>query len=200
MKTYWLWLVLLSILTACGNPAPSPTPTPIPPTAVPTATRAPTATPQPTRAPTPMIAGDGLPGRAAPDEGAKHTDIGTLIPYKNSPPSSGTHFPQWLKYGVYAQPIPPGYWIHNLEHGAVVVLFKCDTNCQDIGAQVLKVYQTMRPSKYGEVKMIGIPYNDMPRNFTVVAWGRVDDFDTLDAERIQNFYEAFVDKGPEDVP
>lgn len=204
MKIYALYWGLLSVLVACGSPTSTLSPTSIPATVAPTVAVVSTIMAQPTRlassTPTAATSNDGLPGRPAPDEGAQHVEVGMVILYKNAPPSSGTHYPQWLRYGVYAQPVPPGYWVHNLEHGAVVVLFKCETNCQDVAAQVLKVYQTMRPGKYGDIKMIGTPYNNMPRNFAVVAWGRVDDFDTLDAERIKKFYDAFVDKGPEDVP
>ena len=194
------------ILAACNSatPTPLPLPTANPQAAPPTPTTVvapPTAAVVPA-APllTPTAAAADLPGREQPDEGANHVAVGTLVNYKNSPPSSGAHYPQWANYGVYLQAVPAGFWIHNLEHGAVVLLFKCESNCQSVAEQAQKTVQTLPPGKYGQVKLVATPYNAMPRNFAVVAWGRVDDFDTLDAERIKKFYIAFVDKGPEDVP
>lgn len=36
--------------------------------------------------------------------------------------NSGTHRPLWAKYGSYKF-LPKQRWIHNLEHGAVVMLY-----------------------------------------------------------------------------
>src|SRR5262249_21967706 len=89
------------------------------------------------------VAGDaGEPGSGGtcPPEGersyplldAPHvTDIAS-IHYNSSPPSSGPAGPQWLRPGVYPQPQPRCNWIHNLEHGYVVLLYNCPTGCPDI--------------------------------------------------------------------
>ena len=209
MKSFISALALVWLLAACdasATPTPSAAPTlPATPTRVattPTPSAAPSLPATPTRAAaTPTPSDDGLPGRAVPDEGAEHVPISTVVIYKNYPPSSGKHYPQWLKYGVASQPIPEGYWIHNLEHGTVVALFKCPNNsCADRVAQMQRVFQTARPGKYGEVKLVAAPYDHMDHDFAVVAWDRVDEFDTFDQARILKFYEAFVDQGPEDVP
>ncbi|MEO8554417.1 MAG: DUF3105 domain-containing protein, partial [Kofleriaceae bacterium] len=66
------------------------------------------------------------------NEGAMHTtNDGDLVSYNANPPASGTHYPDWAKWGrTYATEIPRGYWIHNLEHAGVVFLYNC-TDCQD---------------------------------------------------------------------
>ena len=65
--------------------------------------------------------------------GALHVSVGTPISWSSNPPSSGEHFPVWAAYQAYASPVPRGYYVHDLEHGAVVLLYDCgDAGCPDI--------------------------------------------------------------------
>src|SRR5262245_37068183 len=68
-------------------------------------------------------------GRQMPDEGQGHVPEGTQITYKNQPPSSGQHYPRPYGYGFYTEPVVAGFWVHNLEHGSVVILYNCPTDC-----------------------------------------------------------------------
>ncbi len=60
-----------------------------------------------------------------------HVAACTPIDYATNPPSSGEHYPSWADFGVYDFPLPRGYWMHNLEHGAVVVTYNCPDGCAD---------------------------------------------------------------------
>ena len=79
------------------------------------------------------------PGYVQPDMGHVHAEPGSTIRYTSCPPASGRHYDAPLgpiKYGYYgpndfAQ--PPG-WIHNLEHGAVVLLYRCTAAPGSTGA------------------------------------------------------------------
>ncbi len=46
---------------------------------------------------------------------------GALTWSLSSVPTNGLHFPVWADYGFYNQPVPYGYQVHDLEHGAVVI-------------------------------------------------------------------------------
>lgn len=140
------------------------------------------------------------PGRAVPNEGAVHVQEGSPITYQHYPPASGTHYPRWARYGVYQNTIPEGYWVHNLEHGAIVVLYKCTDDCAAKAAEIEQLYRQLPNGKYGEVKLVALPYDNMQTTYAVVAWDRIDEFDEWDPERVTRFYQAYVDKGPEDVP
>jgi uncharacterized protein DUF3105 len=59
---------------------------------------------------------------AVPNEGWAHVAEGSATSYRSNPPASGPHYPVWLRYREYAEPMARGYWGHNLEHGAVVVV------------------------------------------------------------------------------
>ncbi len=67
------------------------------------------------------------------NEGAAHVPVGEQVTYQANPPASGSH---WSQGGV--APVAPGFyetaveeeqWLHNLEHGYVVVLYDCRGPC-----------------------------------------------------------------------
>jgi hypothetical protein len=68
---------------------------------------------------------------AQPNEGAAHTGQCAPVTYRSKPPSSGTHYPIWPVFRVYDKPIPWGYLVHGLEHGAVVIVYNCPDGCPD---------------------------------------------------------------------
>ncbi|MBI5829466.1 MAG: DUF3105 domain-containing protein, partial [Chloroflexi bacterium] len=57
-----------------------------------------------------------------PNEGEGHEADGTPLTFNHYPPSSGTHYGAPAAYGYYEQPVSEGYFVHSLEHGAVLVL------------------------------------------------------------------------------
>lgn len=139
-------------------------------------------------------------GRQIPIEGTRtHLPQGTDIHYKNRPPSSGDHYDETAGYGVFDKTLPTGNWVHNLEHGAVVVLYRPDLCDQTCLAVLRDTYNAAPSSQYfpGVHKMIVEPYEDMDHAVAAVAWGWLDEMDAADRERILSFYRAHVDRGPE---
>jgi hypothetical protein len=63
---------------------------------------------------------------AVTNEGWVHVAEGSTITYRNNPPASGPHYPVWARFDAFTQVIPRGYWVHNLEHGAAVLLYRPD--------------------------------------------------------------------------
>ena len=138
-------------------------------------------------------------GRQVPIEGQDHVAVGTPIQYRGRPPSSGTHYGQTSGYGVFEREIEPGFWVHTLEHGGIVVLYRpdlCDAACV---AQLRDVYNSAPTSQHfpGVRKMAVIPYWDMDHKIAAVAWGWVDEMDEVDKARLLAFYNRHVDRGPE---
>lgn len=143
-------------------------------------------------------------GVAMPIEGDRsHVPQGSTLTQKERPPSSGPHYPNPAPYGLSTTPILPGNWIHDLEHGAEVILYKCtsQTDCDSIGNQIKsEVYDSAPLEKYGEVKMVITPYQDMSEPFAAVSWGHVLALQSIDKTAMLAFYSHWVDQGPEDVP
>jgi len=139
-------------------------------------------------------------GHQVPIEGNRqHVAQGTNVPYRNRPPSSGDHYDQPAGYGFFQRDIPTGNWVHDLEHGGIVVLYRpdlCDQTCQN---QLQDTYNSVPSSALfpGTRKMLVVPYTDMDHEIATVAWGWLDEMDAFDKDRITAFYKAHVDKGPE---
>jgi len=142
-------------------------------------------------------------GQTVPVEAADHVAEGTDITWKSRPPSSGPHYPVWSqKYGVLEEGLAPGYWVHNLEHGAVAVLYNCPDGCPDVVQQLKDLYPNLpkgRNSRGGQPRVIIVPYNDMDTKIAGVAWGWLLPLDTVDADKITRFVDARIDRGPECV-
>jgi hypothetical protein len=71
--------------------------------------------------------GDG-PGRCslATFDALEARHVGELpedYDYNSDPPTSGLHSPQTAIWNLYDQPVPPLNYVHNLEHGGVVVQY-----------------------------------------------------------------------------
>ena len=60
-----------------------------------------------------------------PDEGATHIPFGTVWDYQHNPPASGPHWPSPAAWGVHSEVLPREWWVHNLEHGGIVLLYNC---------------------------------------------------------------------------
>jgi hypothetical protein len=143
----------------------------------------------------------GRPGRMVEDEGFNHAPEGEPIQYRHNPPSSGTHYASSTPPGIYAEPQPAGSWVHSLEHGYVVVLYNCPTDCPELVGQLRQFYEAApKSARHGRQKLIVQPYREMDHRLAIVAWDYIDEMDELDAERLRAFYRAYHDHGPEDVP
>jgi hypothetical protein len=101
-------------------------------------------------------------------------------------------------YGIAEQPIPAGYWVHNLEHGGIAVLYQCEADCSGLVNELKDAFVKLPRSKvFNRVKLVATPYADMPTKIAYLAWGKVESLDSFDYERLLRFYNQYVDKGPE---
>ena len=147
----------------------------------------------------PALSQDG-PGRKMPDRGRQHIETGAAITYQEYPPTSGSHWPVVAKWGVYPEAVPEEVFVHNLEHGGVVLLYRCATPCSDVVRQLQEIFDGLPRSKFGHAKVLISPSTRIKTRFALLAWTRLDEFDKLDRERVLRFVQAWQDKGPEDVP
>jgi hypothetical protein len=68
----------------------------------------------------------------ADNEGWGHVPAGTEVNYTHNPPGSGPHYGQWTRSGVYAEAIDRRNWVHNLEHGWLVLLYRPGAPAADV--------------------------------------------------------------------
>ena len=148
-----------------------------------------------------MRAEASQPGRPVPDDGRAHIPNTQPPQYAHYPPASGPHYEQEAAWGFYEQPLPEGRWVHNLEHGGIVILYKCPSGCPDLVKQ-LQDFNSSAPKsvRWNEVKLVVTPYDKMEHQLAIVAWDWIDEMDVFDQDRLLKFYNAHLDKGPEDAP
>jgi len=138
-------------------------------------------------------------GESVPDEGFEHVGVGTDIQYQAHPPASGPHYPAPAPAGVYDKGLSPGFWVHSLEHGYVVVVYKPPVS----DAQLLQFREMLKDfpkTKFGNVKLVIAPYDLMLHPFAALAWDHRMWLDGFDRAKLLAFYRAYVDHGREDLP
>lgn len=116
----------------------------------------------------------------------------TMPVYTDLPPAGGQHDPCWAEYVTYDHAIAPGHWVHNLEHGAVVLVYACPTDCATEVA-ALAAFQS------SHARVVVAPYPDMAPGFAFLAWGHRLVAPELDEDALSRFYDAHFDRAPESV-
>lgn len=81
-----------------------------------------------------------LPGQKVPDLGRDHVPVGTSVEYNSNPPTSGKHYADWVRAGIYQTPKENGYLVHSLEHGYIILSYNCDKKVTSNKPQVTSVY------------------------------------------------------------
>jgi hypothetical protein len=150
----------------------------------------------------------GTVGQPVPDEGRNHVDPSTSPTYQSYPPASGPHYSvagsapvPWQTIGTLLE----GQYIHNLEHGGIVILYNCPSgnDCTTLKNQLENYVKNLAPVEptFNEVKVVMSPYSHgMQKKVAVVAWDYIEFLDGYDQNAITRFYENHVDKGPEPIP
>lgn len=138
-------------------------------------------------------------GQQIPDEGFDHVPVGTQIKYKANPPASGPHYPVPAPAGVYPNGLQTGFWVHSLEHGYIVLLYKPPVPAERL-AEFDRMVKEFPKSKYGNVKLLIVSYPDLPHPYTVLAWDWRLQMDAFDRSTVLEFYRQRVDRGREDIP
>lgn len=154
------------------------------------------------------------PGFAVPDLGRGHTP-GCAPSYNSQPPTSGCHSSSQAAYGIHDSPIPHELQVHNLEHGAVILQYRTSgliTRDEALRADLENLVRHLRNSDPRYCRLIAAPYPyrfaapdldaGMPEDavLALTAWGRMALLEGYDEGRIKMFIDAWINKGPEDVP
>jgi hypothetical protein len=140
-------------------------------------------------------------GYIQPDLGKNHIDVGQNVRYALCPPASGRHYNATnlgpVKAQVYGPDdvqIPQG-WLHNLEHGALVVLYRCPgPGCDDAGQATLRQFYASFPNSpicnlpVGSVGPVIARFDQMAYPFAALLWGQILPLETFDTTQILAFF------------
>ena len=152
--------------------------------------------------------GCGAEEKMAPLLSAQHVPIGTSITWNAEPPSSGQHYGVWAAFKEHSTPVPRGYYVHDLEHGAVVLVYNCDRLAP--GLPCASVVQGLRDAAAAipsdpicaapvRVRVVISPDPLLPRVVGAAAWGHSYLADCVDAASLTRFATRYYGMGPESL-
>lgn len=162
--------------------------------------------PDPT--PSPPAGATAQPGYVQPDMGQGHVTTGVKLTYTYCPPASGKHYNTTGSgpitprvYGPDDAVIPEG-WIHNLEHGALIVLYRGDSwGATPEGQAAMKAFFETYPNspvcnfKAGtSIGPVFARFDQMKTPFTAMVWGRVLPLETFDTTAILQLDQAYGER------
>lgn len=127
-------------------------------------------------------------------EGRVHVPVGTFVDYHTDPPTSGNHYPAPQGGGFFEISIAPGYLVHSLEHGGVVIYYD-PTLLTTTQKNTLKTMAQAHPGIFGQV--VCVPRNDPAFPIILTAWTHRLRLTAYDQGRMDGFLTLFLGQGPE---
>jgi uncharacterized membrane protein YgcG len=123
-----------------------------------------------------------------------------------NPPCGGDHWPVWAPYEKHTAPLPRPAYVHDEEHGAVVLLYSCPEGCPEVVTTLEQVFDeaptdatcaTLNPPV--NARMLLAPDPEIPTPIAAAAWGATYTATCIDKASLSAFVERVYRKGPEDT-
>jgi hypothetical protein len=126
--------------------------------------------------------------------------------FSSNPPSSGRHFPYWAAYTEYSEPVDRRFYVHNLEHGGVAFLYRCEAadGCPQIVSGLREAMNAIPDDPLCTEAMEGVrvralllpdPELDVP--VAAAAWGWTYKAECLDVPSLTQFAKEHYGQGSE---
>lgn len=146
-----------------------------------------------------LVACDACGGVCGTDEvpALSRQHVESDVAYLASPPAGGDHDACWAPWSASADALRPENWVHNLEHGGIVLLYPPDASAEDIAA--LTGFLDAHPAG----RVVVTPYSaamDLEgARFAAVAWEHRLMLGCVDLDAMGAFYDTWSGRGPEDT-
>jgi hypothetical protein len=133
-------------------------------------------------------------GRAHIEEGTQGSD------YTSVPATSGPHWNSASSpgpWGVYTNAQPQERFLHNLEHGGIVIWYQpAQVNAEDVASLTAYVQQQITTERF---KVILTPWSgtDFGHPIAVTAWDWLLYLDAVDLDKVRGFTDAHYGDAPE---
>jgi hypothetical protein len=137
---------------------------------------------------------------------AMHVELCSELTFTSNPPTSGPHYPIWGLFKSYDKPLARGFYLHDAEHSAVILLYNCEqfpseAACADAVA-AMNAYVADKPADpkceaptRNRIIVTPDPQLDVP--VAAVAWGHSLKAECFDAAETDAFVEAYYGKNYE---
>jgi hypothetical protein len=157
--------------------------------------------------PAPVASGTQPLGQKQDDMGRTHVAVGTPVRYTFCPPASGSHYnaagqgPIQPRFYSPDDTTVPQNWVHNLEHGGLVVLYNCNMGgCDTADLDQLRALVGSFPASPVckvpplQISPVVTRFDTMKAPFAALVWGRVLFQDKLDVNQILAFFDQYADR------
>lgn len=141
-----------------------------------------------------------------PVDSAMHLPTCTPVDYGTNPPSGGNHWGIWANFKEYQNALPREVYVHDLEHGAVVLAYNCTTACPDVldalrsvTAQSDSDSRCLQFPGGPERRIIITPDPKLNTPIAAAAWGATYTATCIDEPSLFAFIAEHYAKGPEDI-
>lgn len=120
--------------------------------------------------------------------------------YNSDPASSGPHYADQgapTAWGVYTEEVPEEVFLHNEEHGGVIITYN-----PTLPADQIKKLQSLFAPPYSNAKFVPSKAIVTPRTknqkpIQLASWTRTLNLDSYDENALMKFYLTNVGKSPE---
>ncbi len=143
-----------------------------------------------------------LLGVKHPNQGQEHITRGQKhASYNSDPASSGPHYNDQgapAPWGAYSQEIPPEVFVHNEEHGGIVITYD-PTKLSAADVTSLQQLFTVPYSDpmFSPTKVLVMPRASNTHAIQMAAWTYTLNLDTYDKNILKKFYLQHVGQSPE---
>jgi hypothetical protein len=128
----------------------------------------------------------------------------SAVTYDTNPPSGGNHYATWAAFQTYSFPLSPGFLVHSLEHGAIVLWYNCADGC-DAEVAAAQAFIDALPEdalcdgQGAARRLVLVPYPALERRWAASAWGWTLNADCFDPTAFGDFVSAHYGRGREDL-
>ncbi len=141
-----------------------------------------------------------------PIEAAQHLDDCTPVTYETNPPSGGNHWGKWAAFKKYTQVVPREMYVHSMEHGAVVLAYRCEGECPEVVAALEKVFDEatgdplcVTQGSGPKTRLIITEDPELDTPIAASAWGATYTATCIDTASLAAFVAQMHAKGPENI-
>lgn len=139
--------------------------------------------------------------REVPNEGWLHVALNSEIVYASEPPASGNHYSTWATWDVHFE-LPRGHWVHNVEHGGIILLHRPDAP-EEVVTALRAAYDAIPDDEEcGHKRSLLAQDPLLTTPVAVIAADRVMDGACLDENSQQAILDFVTERrglGPEDI-
>ncbi|MRG93255.1 DUF3105 domain-containing protein [Polyangium spumosum] len=139
-----------------------------------------------------------------PVASANHVELCADVTYETNPPSGGDHWGQWAAFKKYTTPVPREMYVHDLEHGAVVLSYRCEDACPEVVAALEKVFDEAAADPLclsggagPKARLVLTPDAELEAPIAAAAWGATYTATCIDTASLAAFVSEVYGKGPE---